>query len=43
MVNPLQNLFPSTSSLQPGNLLAYLKTGGNPADPVFQAPGQKKP
>jgi hypothetical protein len=25
------------------DLLAYLKAGGNPADPAFQAPGQKKP
>ena len=25
------------------DLLAYLKAGGNPADPVFKAPGQKKP
>ena len=24
-------------------LIAYLKAGGNPADPVFQAQGQKKP
>ena len=24
------------------DLLAYLKAGGNPADPAFQAPGQKK-
>ena len=23
------------------DLVAYLKAGGNPADPVFQAPGQK--
>ena len=25
------------------DLLAYLKAGGNPADPEFKAPGQKKP
>ena len=43
MANPLQNWFHSIASLQPGNLLAHLKAGDNPADPVFQAPGQKKP
>jgi len=25
------------------DLVAYLKAGGDPADPVFQAPEQKKP
>ena len=25
------------------DLVAYLKAGGNPADPVFQSQGQKKP